>query len=233
MKTLSIAEIFYSIQGEGQTVGTPAYFIRLAGCNLKCGYGPEATWRCDSIEVWQKGKIMSFDRIAEELDLTTIHKGAHLIFTGGEPLLQQQRIAEFIGYLHDECDCNPIIEVETNATILPNFYLRTLVNYWNVSPKLNNSGMELTRRINIIALRSLSQLNTMFKFVVSDIEDWDEIVSDYLPHINRSQIWLMPAADNRQKLERVSEWLVELCKAEVLHFSTRLQIAIWNKTTGV
>ena len=84
-----------------------------------------------------------------------------------------------------------------------------------------------------MALIGLMQQNAIFKFVVSSIEDWDEIVEFYLPHINREQIWLMPAADNRQELERVSEWLVELCKVEVLHFSTRLQIMIWNKTTGV
>src|ERR1035437_9939805 len=147
MKTLSVSEIFMSIQGEGQTVGTPAYFIRLAGCNLKCGYGPEATWICDSIEVWMKGMRMSFEAVIAQLNLDNLRNGAHIVFTGGEPLLQQERISQFIGYLHDEHDCRPIIEIETNSTIAPSFYMRTVVNYWNVSPKLNNSGMKITQRI--------------------------------------------------------------------------------------
>ena len=32
---MRVNEIFYSIQGEGRYTGTPAIFIRLAGCNLR------------------------------------------------------------------------------------------------------------------------------------------------------------------------------------------------------
>ncbi len=35
---LAVAEIFYSIQGEGTWTGTPAVFVRLAGCNLACTF---------------------------------------------------------------------------------------------------------------------------------------------------------------------------------------------------
>ncbi len=35
---LQLAEIFYSIQGEGTWTGTPAVFVRLAGCNLACDF---------------------------------------------------------------------------------------------------------------------------------------------------------------------------------------------------
>ena len=35
---LQLAEIFYSIQGEGTWSGTPAVFVRLAGCNLACDF---------------------------------------------------------------------------------------------------------------------------------------------------------------------------------------------------
>jgi len=35
---LALAEIFYSIQGEGTWTGTPAVFVRLAGCNLACDF---------------------------------------------------------------------------------------------------------------------------------------------------------------------------------------------------
>ena len=33
-----INEIFYSLQGEGYFTGTPAVFLRMSGCNLKCGF---------------------------------------------------------------------------------------------------------------------------------------------------------------------------------------------------
>ena len=35
-KALPVAEDFYSVQGEGLNAGVPAYFIRLAGCDVRC-----------------------------------------------------------------------------------------------------------------------------------------------------------------------------------------------------
>ena len=35
---IQLAEIFYSVQGEGTWTGTPAVFVRLAGCNLACDF---------------------------------------------------------------------------------------------------------------------------------------------------------------------------------------------------
>src|ERR1700734_4115773 len=44
--TLKIAEIFYSVQGEGMLVGVPSVFLRLSGCNLRCTWcdTPYASW---------------------------------------------------------------------------------------------------------------------------------------------------------------------------------------------
>ncbi len=39
---MKISESFYSVQAEGITTGTPAYFIRLARCNLSCGFSKDA-----------------------------------------------------------------------------------------------------------------------------------------------------------------------------------------------
>jgi len=61
---IRISEHFYSLQGEGKTMGVPAIFVRLQACNLLCGgYGTQkdgklhdgATWRCDTLDVWTKG----------------------------------------------------------------------------------------------------------------------------------------------------------------------------------
>ena len=42
---LPVMESFYSIQGEGYHSGKPAYFVRLAGCNVNCKW-------CDVKESW-------------------------------------------------------------------------------------------------------------------------------------------------------------------------------------
>ncbi len=37
MQKIKIAELFYSLQGEGKYVGTPSVFLRTFGCNFTCG----------------------------------------------------------------------------------------------------------------------------------------------------------------------------------------------------
>ena len=40
MSKIKVAELFYSLQGEGQYLGTPSIFLRTFGCNFKCaGFG--------------------------------------------------------------------------------------------------------------------------------------------------------------------------------------------------
>ena len=69
--------------------------------------------------------------------------GAHLIITGGEPLLQQEGLIEWLSAFEKK----PFIEVETNGTILPKTKLSTFIGQWNVSPKLSNSGETITKRL--------------------------------------------------------------------------------------
>lgn len=78
---LDVSERFYSIQGESTRAGLPCLFIRLAGCNLRCGY-------CDSRYTWEEaGKKTS---LPELLSWTESYPGTMVELTGGEPLLQQE-----------------------------------------------------------------------------------------------------------------------------------------------
>lgn len=247
--TLKVSEHFYSIQGEGQTMGFPSYFLRLTACNMVCG-GKEtikdkqlhdgATWRCDSIESWSKGKAMSFKEIIEALGgplfIGRMKMGAHLIFTGGEPLLQQKNIIKFIAYLEETAGKPLTYEIETNGSVIPSHEMLWLIKYWNVSPKLKNSGVPEALRINTAALEFLKlKIETIFKFVISRESDYDEVIEDWIVgnNIPRHKIWLMPAADNREELVRVSEFVAVICMDNNMKFSSRLHINIWNQKTGV
>lgn len=245
MESLQVSEVFYSLQGEGKTMGIPSVFIRLPGCNLMCGgYGTEkdkqlhdgATWRCDTIEVWRKGKEISFDKVLPRHMVWLLRNGAHLIVTGGEPLLHQSKIIEYLKWFLDTYKFKPFIEVETNGTIPIKDQMKIwLVDLWNCSPKLTNSGMPIERRIIREVIKELNQWNTIFKFVVTSTDTWREIHYHYLHRIgiDRKKIWLMPGADNIEKLLEVNKIVAKLALENQVNFCTRLQVEIWNQTTGV
>lgn len=239
---LSISEVFYSIQGEGPTTGYPAVFVRLGGCNLMCGgEGTQhdqqlhngATWRCDTIEVWMKSRAKEFQDILPENCKEAIKKGANLIVTGGEPLMQQTNVIEFIKYVRDNYNKDCYVEIETNGTIAPTPEIAQLVNQWNCSPKLANSGMPNIKTYNTNAIEKLNRLNTAFKFVLTTDMDWEEVKKFYFDIINPKKIWLMPSGSNQEELVKSKERVAEIAKNNYIKFTNRLHIEIWNKKTGV
>lgn len=246
---ITVSESFFSIQGEGKTMGVPSVFLRLAGCNLMCGgKGTEkdmklyngATWRCDSIEVWRKGKPYTAQELVNKLDddfgfITHLKNGAHLIITGGEPMLQQKGIISLINYLK-EMDIHPYIEFETNGTIQPteDFEYCVRTPQWNVSPKLENSGEPLNIRINKSLFYFSGVKNSQFKFVISNGDDMNEvlkIVNEYL--IDGVKVWLMPSASDQIELNQRAPLVAEIAKTINFNYSHRLHITLWNKKTGV
>lgn len=242
MKKLAISEVFYSIQGEGKTVGIPSVFVRLGGCNLMCGgmgtqfdgeLHNEAEWRCDSVEVWMKAQSKDFNEILPEDCVEAIKNNAHVILTGGEPMMQQKGLEEFIRYVKDNINPDPFFEVETNGTIMPSEFLLSEIQLWNCSPKLRNSGMDNAMTFKPDVIEKLNTTNSIFKFVVNKEKEWTEIKNHYLPIIDKNKIYLMPAGENQELLELNKERVVELAKNNYLNFTTRLHIDIWNKKTGV
>ena len=51
-RRLKITEIFYSLQGEADTVGFPTVFVRLTGCPLRCQF-------CDTAYAFHGGEWRS------------------------------------------------------------------------------------------------------------------------------------------------------------------------------
>ncbi len=77
--SLPVMEAFYTIQGEGKFSGSPAYFIRLGGCDVGC------VW-CDVKESWEAEKwpVLSIEDIANE---AASYPARLVVITGGEPLM--------------------------------------------------------------------------------------------------------------------------------------------------
>lgn len=228
---LRVSEKFFSIQGEGQTVGVPAIFLRLGGCNLLC---KSDSWICDSIAVWSESNKVDFEDVFDEDDMNRLFDGVHLVITGGEPLLHQRQIVRFLVWLDEQYGLTPIIEVETNGTILPLHKLNRAVDYWNVSPKLSNSGEPFEKRFNKEALEYFNKNNKVgWKFVIAKEDDLNELFKDFdfIP-LDRKMSF-MPAGDSIESFAQTDQMVAELCKEFNVRFCPRLQIQIYNQTTGV
>ena len=76
---LPIVETFHSVQGEGSWMGTNAFFIRLAGCDVGCPW-------CDTKISWNLKRHPEI-AIADLVDEAVNAKPAMVVITGGEPLM--------------------------------------------------------------------------------------------------------------------------------------------------
>ncbi len=144
--TLKTIEIFASVQGEGLRQGEPTIFIRLAGCNLRCGF-------CDTKKAWRGGREMSVESIVEEAGrLRRDFPTTWVCLTGGEPLAQDVR--PLILRLHDE---GFRVQVETNGTFPP----APLADWHTVSPKppdydVHPAFRRRAREVKLVVCRALS-----------------------------------------------------------------------------
>jgi 7-carboxy-7-deazaguanine synthase len=100
---LHLAEIFYSVQGEGTFVGTPAVFVRLAGCNLACSF-------CDTDYA-----VKFFEDVAGVVARVRSLGGdcPMVVITGGEPLAQRETLALIDALRAD----GRRVHIESNGTI--------------------------------------------------------------------------------------------------------------------
>ena len=241
---ISVAEDFYSIQGEGTYMGYPAVFLRLSGCNLMCGgQGTQfdgelhnnATWRCDTIDVWMKGVSQSITDLVMHFHeagyIAHLLKGAHLVVTGGEPTLQEGALIDFLDTLKKDVP-RLFVEVETNGTIVPSEELALEVNHWNISPKLANSGNSFNTQFNHRAVDYFKkQKSVCWKFVIANQDDLEEVLDTY--QVSQQKMYLMPACESVEEYEQVAPIVANLAMEYHIKFSSRLQVNIWDKTTGV
>src|SRR5262249_50677224 len=138
-RTGRIAELFFSIQGEGPTAGLPAVFIRLQGCSVGCRW-------CDTRYSWDPSAGRAVD-LADLLAEARAHPCRRAVVTGGEPL-ESPLFCPLVAGLSEE---GFVIEVETSGILEPPERPRADVQ-WNVSVKLAGSGVDERRRINPAAI---------------------------------------------------------------------------------
>ncbi len=245
-RTLRLAEMFASSQGEGKLAGTPSVFIRLSGCNLRC-------WFCDTpYASWSpEGPQFSVSELVRETLATQLR---HVVLTGGEPFLQPA-----IEELTQELAANGLhITIETAGTVLR----PVTCDLVSISPKLASSGplkhatagVELgissnrstnshrwavlheERRWQPSVIRELIDFaaDWQLKFVIDSPADFEDLLTalNSLGPLPADHIWIMPQAIRVDQLDHQASWLRPLCHKHGFHFCDRWHLRWYGAKRG-
>jgi 7-carboxy-7-deazaguanine synthase len=250
-----------TIQGEGKLAGVPSLFIRLAACNLRCIWQMDdgSLCRCDTAYAsFHTGKTISAD-IDDVMAVVghNLNNIRHVVITGGEPMLQANALTELCKRL--KAKNNVHITLETNGTLFDQ-HVASYIDLVSLSPKLNNATptIEKTMKEGIdfkgtFRFHEEIRKNTeviqqwishskqhgndfQLKFVVSHVDEAQEIKLDFLNHLtgwHPSDVMLMPLGANPEQLHRATELAVKMAVQQGWRFAPRLHIDLWGNKTGV
>lgn len=224
---MRIAEIFYSVQGEGGLVGVPSVFVRTSGCNLRCSWcdTPYASWN-------PEGEDLSVDEVVRRA--TGFSAAKHVVLTGGEPMIAPG-ILELAQQLRDR---GMHITIETAGTV----FAPVACDLMSISPKLSNSTPEGAfqaqherLRLQPETLRRLmADYDYQLKFVIAGERDIDEVLGLAAQlKAPADKVILMPEGVTAEMLNRRGAWIAEVCKQYGFRFSPRLHIHLYGNQRGV
>ena len=188
---LKVIESFLSIQGEGIHSGLPTYFVRLAGCNLRCSF-------CDTKYSYTGGREIKIADILTSIEKQQVDL---ICITGGEPLLQagtSTLIDELIsrGYR---------VDIETHGSILINNLNNSPRILYSLDVKCPSSGM--AEKMNLDNLKYLSKKDQV-KFIIGNKNDYKfakEIMEKY-KLTNKTNIIFTPV--DGIKAKKLVEWII-------------------------
>ena len=227
---MKIAEIFYSIQGEGMLAGVPSVFVRTSGCNLRCTWcdTPYTSWKPEGVE-------MPLDAILAE---TRRHEATHVVVTGGEPMI----IDDIVPLTQAMKNSGMHVTIETAGTV----HQPVACDLMSISPKLANStphdregGRWAAQHDRLryqpeVLKKLMADYAYQLKFVVAAPEDLEEI-GNILRETgaDRNRVVLMPEGTDTGTLRDRGRWLAGICKRERFRFGPRLHIDLYGNQRGV
>lgn len=228
------SEMFHSIQGEGSLAGTPSVFVRTSGCNLRC-------WFCDTpYTSWEPERTRRDWRAIRDEVLAI--DCAHVVITGGEPLLQP----EIVPLTEALRAAGRHITIETAGTV----FRPVTADLISLSPKLANSTPTVANHVHgerytarhdqlreqpEVIHRLVSFYRYQIKFVVDTTADLVEILAylEWYPEISREQVYLMPQARTAEQLHEKEGWVERAAREAGFRYSPRLHVAWWGDRRGV
>ena len=211
-RRLKITEVFYSLQGEADTVGFPTVFVRLTGCPLRCQY-------CDTTYAFHGGEWMSIDGV---LGRVAEFAPRYVCVTGGEPLAQKNCLP----LLTRLCDAGYRVSLETSGAMPLAAADARVIRVVDV--KTPGSQEERRNRYDELALLRPEE---QVKFVICDRADyeWSRAKVAELGLDRRCTVLFSPSADQVPARE-LADWI--LADRLPVRFQLQLHKVLWGNVPG-
>ena len=209
---LRITEIFYSLQGEANTVGYPTVFIRLTGCPLRCQY-------CDTAYAFTGGDWWTISNILQEVEK---YNPQYVTVSGGEPLAQPNCIP----LLEKLCDVGYSVSLETSGALDVSKVDSRVSKVVDIKTP---GSQEMHRNL----FGNLEHLNPhdQIKFVICDRADYDWAKMIIQEHqLTQRCTVLFSASYHQVESKDLAEWIL----ADRLRVRMQMQLHkyIWGDVPG-
>ena len=211
-KTLTVNEIFLSLQGETSKVGLPTAFIRLTGCPLRCQY-------CDTAYAFHTGDKISIEKILQSI---SEYRTQHVTVTGGEPLAQKN-CQDLLSQL---CDEGYQVSLETSGAIDVSAVDSRVIKIVDV--KTPGSGeVEKNNYANFACLNNHDQI----KFVICDRKDyqWSKQQIKEFQLTDRWEVLFSPSYE-QLSATTLADWILEDKLA--VRLQIQLHKYLWGDVPG-
>ena len=209
---LKITEIFYSLQGEADSVGFPTVFVRLTGCPLRCQF-------CDTAYAFHGGEWMELDAV---LGKVAEYSPRHVCVTGGEPLAQKACLP----LLSALCDAGYRVSLETSGAMPIGEVDARVIRVVDV--KTPGSTEEKRNRYEDLALLRAEE---QIKFVICDRADYDWACARLtnLRLGERCTVLFSPSAEQLPP-RQLADWILE--DRLPVRFQLQLHKVLWGNVAG-
>ncbi len=234
MEKVTLSERFYSVQGEGPFAGTPALFLRVMGCNLRCIWCDSPyTWDREGISRYGTGKVDEGFPYTFGDFLNDVKMYRFIVITGGEPLLYAKIWEKWIG----NSDADVLFQFESNGTFPPVLRNDRRVHFV-ISPKFPSSGNPdaIDHEVLRFYVPLMEEGRAYLKFVItSPREDEEEIISllDALKvprRVRPFSVFVMP--EGVEPSLPLAREVAGMALRNGWRYSDRIHIRLWGNVRG-